>query len=74
MKNIIFFILAVLLFASCGPVYRCQPSKRSRDYAKRQWMQQRSDGYWIVTTMHNFKKSNVKVFECKPDSSQLANL
>jgi hypothetical protein len=74
MKNLIFLALVALLFASCGPVYRCQPSKRSKDYAKRQWTQQRSDGYFVVTTMHGFTKSNIKVFECKPDSSQLAAL
>lgn len=78
--NVIGFIICIIVIIfvcalqSCSTQYRCTPSRRSKDYAKQQWITQRSDGYWIVTTMHKFKRSNVKVFECKPDSIQLSFL
>jgi len=74
-----FFLVAILaiLLSGCGvfkPVYRCTPSKKSKDYAVRQWMKQRSDGYWVVTTIHGFKNTTTFAFECKPDSAALSKL
>lgn len=72
MKYIIFFLLIAM--CSCTTQRYCKPPKGSRDYAKQQWIKQRSDGYWVVTTLHRFKPMSEKVFECKPDSIQLASL
>lgn len=76
MKLFLFLLLLIIVMASCS-TYKCYPSKRSKDYAKphfhRQWMKERSDGYWIVTTVHKFK-TTMTVHECKPDSIILANL
>lgn len=76
MKNLgiaILIIYLILALFSCASPYRCAPSKKSKDYA-RQWMYQRQDGYWIVTTDSKFRGMKQTIFECKPDSIQLANL
>lgn len=78
----IFFIICLLAMAiiviinlsSCSSSYRCTPSKKSRDYAVRQWVKERSDGYFVVTTIRGFSKMSQTVFECKPDSADLENL
>lgn len=66
--------LIVILNSSCSSSYRCTPSKKSRDYAVRQYMKQRSDGYWVVTTDSKFRGMKQTVFQCKPDSADLENL
>lgn len=40
----------------------------------RQWKKQRSDGYWLVYTTRGHAPTKTTLFECKPDSAQLANL
>lgn len=76
MKKLLFFIciLIVILNSSCSSSYRCTPSKKSRDYAVRQWVKERSDGYFVVTTIRGFSKMEEKVFECMPTSTDLENL
>lgn len=66
-------IVVIIFMNSCATQYRCTPSKKSRDYA-RQWMHQRSDGYWVVTTDSKFKGMKQTVFECRPDSTDMLNL
>lgn len=39
-----------------------------------QWQKQRSDGYYLVYTTRGFAPTKVTLFECKPDSGQLARL
>lgn len=71
MKYIFFLCLTVLLY-SCT-TYKCQPSKRSRDYAKIQKIKQRSDGYYEVTAINRMNRKDV-AFECKPTLGQLDSL
>lgn len=74
MKHLLSILLLTIVLYSCGNQYKCYPSKKSRDYAVRQWMKQRSDGYWIVYTTRGMLKETATVFECKPDSMQLEKL
>lgn len=74
MKYIILLITVSLLVSCSGQKYYCTPSKKSRDYAVRQWTKQRSDGYYVVTTIKGFGKMSQTVFECKPDSIELEKL
>lgn len=77
MKHLFLILLTAIILTSCSvvnPRGKCYPSKGSRDYAIRQWMKQRSDGYWVVTTIHGLGKRSVLAFECKPDSIMLDNL
>lgn len=73
MKYLLLALACVVLF-SCAPRRYCQPPKGSKDYAKRQWLKQRSDGYWIVTTIRGYGRRTDIEFECRPDSAQLAKL
>lgn len=71
----ILFVLTVSLLVSCSSQkYYCTPSKKSRDYAVRQYIKQRNDGYYVVTTIKGFGKMSQTVFECKPDSIDLSKL
>lgn len=72
MKYILFLCLTVLL-SSCAQQRYCQPSKRSRDYAKIQKIKQRSDGYYEVTAINRMNRKDV-AFECKPSTYQLDSL
>lgn len=75
MKYLI-LLTTVLYLSSCTPQYKsykCAPSRGSKDWAKRQWMKERSDGYWIVTTVRMKDRSD-KLFECKPTQQQLDSL
>lgn len=75
MKNILIIsAIALSLNQNSCDKGKCRPSPGSKDYAVPQWMKQRSDGYWVVTTAHRFKKWSVDVFECKPDSIELLRL
>lgn len=82
MKKLFIFLALAALLASCATLSpnRQKPcgdpvrwEKKTRFNAKRQWMHQRSDGYWVVTTT-GFRKYRKDIFECKPDSVTLANL
>lgn len=74
MKFLLLVIVA-LLFISCSTQRRCYPSKKSKDWAIRQWVKQRPDGYYVVHTENIMRKrKSVNVFECKPDSVQLDSL
>jgi hypothetical protein len=79
MKYLILSITVLLYFSSCKT---CDPAtwdqrtkfRSNKSYGFRQWMKQRNDGYWIVTTVKGFKDEKKDTFECKPDSIQLAQL
>lgn len=58
--------LIVIMNSSCGTQRYCQPSKKSKDYA-RQWVRVRSDGYYVHTRV-TMKDTKVTVYECLPDS------
>jgi len=86
MKNILILLLTAVVFSSCalcphggGPVSEKRVQRHDRkpfraSVPKRQWMKQRSDGYWLVYTTKGFSPTKLMVFECKPDSAQLASL
>lgn len=67
-------VLSASFLVSCGTQRYCQPSKKSKDWAVQQWIKQRSDGYYVVYTVHGFRKETSVAFECKPDSFQLDSL
>lgn len=74
---IVVFLVASFIFflfglGSCNPVYKCYPSPGSKDFA-RVWITQKSDGYFLVTVIRNLGRKDY-LFECYPDSAQLAAL
>lgn len=73
-KHLIFLALVSVIFTSCA-TYKCYPSKKSKDWAVKQWTNQRSDGYYVVNTVNNMRgKWSQVAFECMPDSNQLDSL
>ena len=76
MKNT-FIIFAMFLMGcatrksiTCGD-WRDVNRHDRKPFKVQMWMQQRSDGYWIVTTVFSNKVSKVLAFECRPNCDQL---
>ena len=82
MKYILFILFIAVAFSSCaicphggGPVNEQRVRKHDRKpFTVMQWTKQRSDGYYIVHTIKSNRTRRYNVFECKPDSAQLARL
>lgn len=82
MKYTIILLITVLLFSSCS---LCKPPRNNAEmeqrvrkhdnkrFTARQWMKERSDGYWVVTTIKWNKRTDI-AFECKPTQQQLDSL
>lgn len=81
----LFILIAALSLGSCAI---CRPARGNAELERRvqkhdrkpfraavpQWKIQRSDGYWLVYTTYRMRPTKVTLFECYPDSAQLAKL
>jgi hypothetical protein len=72
--KIILGLIAIVLLASCAAPNKCYPSKGSKDYARKVWYKQLSDGYWQFEVINGFKDRKSYRFECFPDDSVIAKL
>jgi len=67
-------LIAIILLTSCASPYKCYPSKKSKDYATRVWMNQRSDGYWKVYVTRGMMPTKMFLYECRPDTINVDSL
>lgn len=70
--------LIVIMNSSCSGPSKINGGCGTENYkhkfrAQRQWMRERSDGYWVVTSVR-MMCAHKTIFECKPDSAALAQL
>lgn len=74
MKKLFILLTIAVLITACGSQYRCYPSKKSKDYATRIWMTQRSDGYWKVYVTKGMMPTKMFLYECRPDTINVDSL
>lgn len=82
MKSIIVILAPALALTSCGLI---RPAPRNggpndtrkhdrKPFIVQQWTRQLADSTYLVTTIRSNRTRSDKVFECMPDSAQLAGL